>query len=117
MPLNKKETMIDIAAELDLEVLLVAGNRLGAINHTLLAVEALKRRNMKIAGIIFNRTVKGGYEAILRDNIDIIGKISGEKVLGELPYSDDTEALYEAMRGMASCLVTRDSHCHSERSD
>ena len=68
VPFNKKETMIDIAKELNLPVLVVAGNKLGAINHTLLTIEALKKRKMKIAGIVFNDCFKGGDSVVLKDN-------------------------------------------------
>jgi len=96
VPLNEEETIIDIAAELGLEILVVVGNRLGVINQTLLTIEALKRRNMKIAGLIFNHPSKGGDEVILKDNIEIIKRITGEKVLGEVPYGKDYNSLRKA---------------------
>ena len=45
---------IDLPTHLDLPVILVSNNYLGSINHTLLSVEALQRRNIKIKGIIFS---------------------------------------------------------------
>jgi RHH-type proline utilization regulon transcriptional repressor/proline dehydrogenase/delta 1-pyrroline-5-carboxylate dehydrogenase len=45
--------MIDIVKDLGLPVLLVAANRLGAINHTLLSLEALRARKIDIAGVVF----------------------------------------------------------------
>lgn len=53
-PLSKTFFNIDLPALWDLPVLLVSQNYLGSINHTLLSVEALKARQIKIAGIIFN---------------------------------------------------------------
>lgn len=54
VPLNEKENMIDLIACLDIPVVLVSRNYLGSINHTLLSVEALQRRNIPIAGLVFN---------------------------------------------------------------
>jgi dethiobiotin synthetase len=68
-------------------VLIVARNKLGVINHTLLTVEALKVRNIKILGIIFNNISDGTDRIILRDNPGILKKISGEKILGIMPES------------------------------
>lgn len=95
VPFDAENLVIDIAAELNLPVLLVAGNKLGAINHTLLTVEALRARKMNIAGIVFN-TSSGGEDGIIaEDNPRIIKKLTGEKVLGCLPYVTDTELLYK----------------------
>ncbi len=44
----------DLAAALDLPVLLVAGLKLGCINHTLLTLEAIERRGLRCAGIVLN---------------------------------------------------------------
>ena len=54
VPLNDKHFIIDLITHLDAEVILVSRNYLGSINHTLLTYEALKQRNIKIKGLIFN---------------------------------------------------------------
>lgn len=88
VPYNKKKLVIDIARELKLPVIIVVGNRLGAINQTLLTVEAIKRRGMKILGLVFNNTSKSGNKKILSDNIRIIKKLTGVRVIASLPYSN-----------------------------
>jgi dethiobiotin synthetase len=45
----------DLAAALSLPVLLAAADRLGAIGHTLLTVEAIERRGLVLAGVVLNR--------------------------------------------------------------
>ena len=54
VPLNEKELVIDMIKKLDAEVVLVVANYLGSINHTLLSLEALQKRNIKLKSIIFN---------------------------------------------------------------
>jgi dethiobiotin synthetase len=54
VPLNEKDFVIDIAAKFEAEIILVSNNYLGSINHTLLTVQELKKRNLKVKGIIFN---------------------------------------------------------------
>ncbi len=56
VPLNRKELMIDLIKLLDLPVIVVASTRLGTINHSLLTIEALKSRQIKILGVITNGT-------------------------------------------------------------
>lgn len=66
VPLNDKSLVIDLIQKLKAEVILISKNYLGSINHTLLSVEALKKRNIPIAGIIFNgRSAKTSEEYIL----------------------------------------------------
>jgi dethiobiotin synthetase len=54
VPLNNDSLVIDLIEKLKAEVILVSRNYLGSINHTLLSIEALQRRNIPIKGIIFN---------------------------------------------------------------
>lgn len=95
VPYNKKSLVIDIAEGLKLPVLLVAGNKLGAINHTLLTIEALRARKMKIAGVIFSNYRKSQDSLILKDNPEIVATISRAKILGTLPYSKNKDLLYK----------------------
>ena len=54
VPLNEQCLVIDLITKLKSEVILVSSNYLGSINHSLLTLEALKNRNIPVAGIIFN---------------------------------------------------------------
>ena len=53
-PLNDQDLMIDLIHKFDLPVILVASAKLGTINHTLLSLEALRTRHIKIQGVILN---------------------------------------------------------------
>ena len=67
VPLNNESLVIDLIEKFKTEVILVSNNYLGSINHTLLSVEALKIRNIPIAGIIFNgKSAKSSEEYILK---------------------------------------------------
>jgi dethiobiotin synthetase len=54
VPLNSKQFIIDIAEKFDAEIILVSNNYLGSINHTVLTINEIRRRNLKVKGIIFN---------------------------------------------------------------
>ncbi len=54
VPLNSHETMADLIRQLGLPVIVVARHRLGAINHTLLTLETLRRREIEVAGVVLN---------------------------------------------------------------
>ncbi len=94
VPFNKKSLVIDLASQLDLAVLVVAQNKLGAINHTLLTIEALEKRKLKILGIVFNNLQKED-EIIVRDNPLIIKALTHQKVFGILPWIESYDKLYK----------------------
>ena len=54
MPLAAGVTMLDLARELALPVLVVARGALGTINHTLLTLEALASRGIPLAGVVLS---------------------------------------------------------------
>ncbi|MBI4972805.1 MAG: dethiobiotin synthase [Candidatus Omnitrophica bacterium] len=94
VPYSKKSLIIDIVKELDLSVLLVAQNKLGAINHTLLTIEALASRNIRVLGIVFNN-LKKQTKQILKDNPLIVRTLTNQQIFGSLPWVDGYDKLYE----------------------
>jgi dethiobiotin synthetase len=54
VPLSARTDMLDIAARLDLPVLLVVGMRLGCLNHALLTAVAIRARGLRFAGWVAN---------------------------------------------------------------
>jgi dethiobiotin synthetase len=78
VPLNETETMADWIRRLGLPVLVVARSGLGTINHTLLTLEALRSRSLRIAGVL----MVGEANADNRAAIESYGRVT---VIGELP--------------------------------
>lgn len=94
VPYNKRRLVIDIVKDLDLPVLVVVENKLGAINHTLLTIEALNIRKIKILGLVFNNR-KCENKPILEDNPRIIKALTKQKIFGTLPREVKHRKLYE----------------------
>lgn len=87
VPLNTHETLADLVLALNCAVVVVASQYLGSINHTLLTIEALKKRNILIAGILFSG------ETFL-DNHSIIEQLSGVAVLGQIAKAEVVDTLF-----------------------
>ena len=85
VPLNNTDLVIDLIQP-DYKVIVVSRHYLGSINHTLLTIEALKSRNLKVAGIIFNGNENTATETIIlnKTGLKCIGRIENE------PYFDPT---------------------------
>lgn len=54
VPLNGRQTMVDLIQALQLPALLVVGMRLGCINHALLTAEVLAQKNIALCGWVAN---------------------------------------------------------------
>jgi dethiobiotin synthase len=78
VPLNESELMVDLMVQLQLPVLVVSRAELGAINHTLLTLEALRARALRIAGVV----MVGVRNTSNRDAIEHYGNVA---ILGEMP--------------------------------
>jgi len=65
VPLNEEQCVADLITKLDAEVILVSNHYLGSINHTLLTAQELKRRNIKVKGIVFNGPLNEESERII----------------------------------------------------
>jgi dethiobiotin synthetase len=78
VPVNDLQFMIDLMARLDLPVVITARSTLGTINHTLLTIEALRRRSLTIAGAVM---VGPPHE----ENRRAIEQYGDLPVLGEMP--------------------------------
>ena len=91
VPLNDTNVIADLITQLDAEVILVSNHYLGSINHTLLTAGELKRRNIRVKGIIFN-----GASNLETENI--ILKHTGYKTLlhvyPEAQITDEVLSLY-----------------------
>lgn len=83
VPINTTETIVDLIQP-DYKVIVVSRHYLGSINHTLLTIEALQNRNIKIAGIIFNGEKNEATESIIlsKTGLNFIGRLEIE------PYID-----------------------------
>ena len=96
VPLNDQDVMLDLIQQLQIPVILVSRNYLGSINHTLLSFEALKQRNIPIAGIVFNGEPNRASESFIENytqlpvlfrvgNLDDITPESIRDVVKQLP--------------------------------
>jgi len=91
-PLTDRETVADLAAALDLPLVVVARRSLGTLNHTLLTLEAAARRGLQVAGLIVNETAPPSGLAE-ETNVAELGCRIAVPLLAVVPYQkDDIEA-------------------------
>lgn len=81
VPVTRRDLQIDLFARWRAPVVLVASTCLGTINHSLLSIEAVKRRGIPLLGIAFV-----GDE--VPDSESTIAAMGGVRRLGRLPRLD-----------------------------
>ncbi len=89
-PLTWEASARDLAKRLEAPALLVVGNRLGCVNHTLLTVEALNRAGIPLVGIILSAV--GEEDESFETNADTIRRSSSVERIASLPHVTDWRA-------------------------
>lgn len=84
VPINARETLADLAKNLQLPVIIVVGVRLGCINHALLSFEAIVRDGLPVAGWIANCIDPD--MPVLQENIDSLRARLPIPCLGVVPF-------------------------------
>ena len=98
VPMNKNETLADLAILLELPVILVVGMRLGCLNHALLTIESIDASGLELAGWIANQV--DPKMAAFDENLGTLEKLIKAPLLGSLPWLLGEDPVSEA----AECL-------------
>jgi dethiobiotin synthetase len=84
VPINARETLADLAMELQVGVILVVGMRLGCINHALLTAEAIRRDGLQLAAWVANQP--GPRMEYHQENLDTLRQLLPAPLLGDIPF-------------------------------
>lgn len=88
VPLAANYRISDLAADLKLPVVLVAGNKLGALNHIILTVEAIRAKGLVCAGIILNQ-LEDEMDTAMITNKGVVEDLTGVPLLDHIIYGQD----------------------------
>ena len=91
VPLRRDLLLADLLARLQPRTLVVARSGLGTLNHTLLTLEALRKRNIPVLGIVFSDPEIQEDERLVQDNMQTIEEIGLVRVFGRLQRHDDSD--------------------------
>jgi len=78
-PMSDDSTMADFIAYFKLPTILITQNYLGSINHTLMSIEVLKNRGIKILGLVINGAAYPSSESFIE-------QYAGIPVLARIPH-------------------------------
>lgn len=85
-PIGGGRTMLDIMEALDYPVMVVARPGLGTLNHTLLTLDAVRRRGLRVLGIVINQPAPGRMGWIEEDNVRALRQMGKVPILAVVPF-------------------------------
>ena len=88
VPIASNFRVSDLAKALNLPIILVVANRLGALNHTLLSVDAIRATGLKCAGIILNQ-LDDELDTAMITNKGLIEKLTGLPLIDHLIHQQN----------------------------
>jgi dethiobiotin synthetase len=91
VPLLPSFTYVDLARVMKLPVLVVAANKLGAINHLLLTLEHASCKGLTVLGYVLNR-LSAESSLAAETNREALANLTGVPCLGEAPFVDGADA-------------------------
>jgi dethiobiotin synthetase len=92
VPINRRETMLDLMQALKFPILLAARPGLGTINHTLLSIRTLRSDGLEIAGVVFIAGTGAEPGLIEEDNAATIEQFGKVPVLGTIPFCETLQS-------------------------
>jgi dethiobiotin synthetase len=98
VPIAPGVFVVDLITRMNLPALVVARAGLGSINHTLLTLECLRNRGVPILGLVFNSPARPTADADLSETVPTIRRLSGLRLLGELPYCEGLPSAWNTHR-------------------
>lgn len=105
VPIVQGVTFADLARKWNLPLLVVVGNRLGALNHAQLTMRVARALGLDIVGYVVN-TPSPSEDVATRTNVDTLAELIGPS-LGVLPYLDAIEPTPVARERLAAIAEER----------
>ncbi len=111
VPVNKNTLMIDLIRMTGARPIIAARAGLGTINHTLLTIEALHKRDIKPLGVVFiDAGKKPAPQDMISENIEAVEGFSGIKAAGVISriknFSNPEKECYQPIKRICSSQVS-----------
>lgn len=109
VPVNENTLIIDLIKITGAQPIIAARAGLGTINHTLLTIESLHKRNIQPVGIVFiDAGEKPTPQDMISENIEAVEGFSGIKVAGVIgrikDFSNPEKQCYQSIEKIYSKL-------------
>ncbi len=109
VPVNEETLIIDLVKMTGAKPIIAARAGLGTINHTLLTIEALHKRDIQPAGIVFiDAGEKPAPQDMINENMEAVEGFSGIKVAGVISrikdFSNPKKECYQPIESLKPAI-------------
>ena len=118
-PLTWDHTIIDIARHFNAQVIVVAHDKLGCLNHIRLTLSAIRAHELEIAAVILTSTtpdIERDHNSIAHStttsldisphsNYDTLKRLRDVPSVTKIPYTANLDAAADAVRSLAKMLA------------
>ncbi len=92
VPITERVSFDTLFARWSLELIIVAANRLGVINHVRLTCAAARATGLAVRAVVLNRVTPGDADASVADNAKVLAELENVRVI-ELPWTPHPDDL------------------------
>lgn len=104
VPITKSYTYLNLIKNIGIPVIVVAANKLGVINHTLLTLNCLKENKINTLCVILNNT-QNQKDIAQKTNLSVLQRLlTGIKII-ELPFNPDEKSKKKIVKFLKSCKL------------
>jgi dethiobiotin synthase len=107
VPYTDSETQLDLLVQLNVPIVVVAANRLGVLNHTLLTVNRLLDLKLTVYGVILSQCDETIGHELLTNNEKTLQQWLPIPVLGTVPYLSSIPLQHAAFTSIGDQLHCR----------
>ena len=86
VPISERESFVTLFARWSLDLVIVAANRLGVINHARLTCAAARAAGLTVRAVVLNRVSTTNADASMDENGELISELENVRVV-ELPWT------------------------------
>jgi len=104
VPLDERHTVLDWMSLLRIPLILVTGTYVGALSHTLTALEVLARRNLDVAAVAVSESAESA--ASLEETLVTLERFADSIDVIAIPRLQGTSCDHPAWHRVADCLKT-----------
>ena len=94
-PILKDYFVADLIKDMNLDTIVVAGTKMGSVNHTLLTLDSCKKYGLRVSGLVINKIESEGYD--VQDLEDDLVSLSGIDVICKIPHIDNVDTVYKIL--------------------
>jgi dethiobiotin synthetase len=77
-PIAARLNNADLAAQLELPLVVVVPNRLGCVNQTMLVLEVARARQLPVVAVVLNQKAESSQDRSIETNLDLLRKTMNE---------------------------------------